>query len=138
MATNQIIKTANSAILVFNNLPMGTLQAVRFNEDYAVQPYYGIGSIDPIENVPGAASYTVTANILQLLNDDLTKNGIQPSKSADMLTGNVFDILLMDKDTRQVLQKAVGCTFASGETELQANCVMARNITFKALAIQRV
>jgi len=138
MATNQLIQSANSAVLIFNNKLLGTLQTVRFNEDYAVQPYYGIGTIDPIENVPGAAKYTVTANMLQLKNDDLVKNGIQPATSADVLTGSVFDILLLDKDSRQVVQKALGCTFASGDTEIQTNRVITHNITFMALAIQRV
>lgn len=137
MAVNNIIKTANTAILTFNNVVLGTLQTVRFSEDYGIQPAYGIGSIDPIENVPGAARYTVTASVLVMNNDDLTANGIQPGSSADVLTGNVFDILLIDKISRTTIQTARNCSFASGDTEISTNRVVTRNITFQALAIQR-
>ena len=133
--TNQIIRSANEAVIVIGGKTYGLMTSVRFDSDFGVQEQYGIGDINPVENLPTAGRYTVTTARILLKTDQMVADGIIPASSGDVLTGLVFDILVIDKDGA-VLQKARGCTFASGSVDVSANRAITGNATFKALAIE--
>ncbi len=131
------IATANEAVVVFNGKPLGTLTSVTFDRRYGQEPQRTIGNINPVENVPTAADYSVSAGMLVLTEDDLVKNGLLPEDAEAILTGNTFDILAMHKTSGKVRIAAVGCSLDSDNIQISANRVISTNATFKALDIKR-
>jgi len=134
-ATNSITQSGNRIVLTFDGIQVGLVQSIRVAEDYAPEPANGIGDIGPLEWVPTMARYQAQVTKMILRNEQLRKAGITFQDANDALAGRVFDILVIDKDTKAVLRKIGGCSFAQGDTEVRKNAIVMANITFMALSV---
>lgn len=140
--TNVQVLTGNRVLITVNNIKVGMLQSVRASDDYGHQETSEIGSILVKEYVPSLARHTVTAAQVQLKRESLEKQGIAFEAGDGIagagnfaMNGNVFDIVIIDKDTNAVLRTYKDCTFASGDIEITKHAIVARNATFLALTV---
>lgn len=132
--TNKVVNTGNMVALSFDGNIVGLIQSLRVSEDYAPEPARGVGSINVIEYVPTIARFHLQVSRMVLKNDNLRTAGVIFADANDALTGRVFDILIIDKDTKQVLRKYDGCSYATGDMEIRANAIIVSNATFMALS----
>lgn len=133
--TNSITQSGNRIVLTFDGQPIGLVQSIRASEDYSPEPANGIGDVAPLEWVPTMARYQAQVSKMILRNDPMRKAGLVYQNADDALKGNVFDILIIDKATKEVLRKIGGCSFASGDTEIRKNAIVVANANFMALSI---
>lgn len=130
---NLNVLTGNRVVIRLDNTVVGLLQTVRFSEEYGHEPVYGIGDIDPQEQAPTSAKYSVTVSKVALMTDRLRDAGITALDSDAVLKGVVFDIAVLSKDTNQVLRQATGCSYTGGDFSVEKNAIIISNANFSAL-----
>ncbi len=136
MATeNLITQSGNRIVLTFDGITVGLVQSIRASEDYSPEPANGIGDIAPLEYVPTMARYQAQVSKMVLRNEAMRKAGLVYANADDALKGRVFDILIIDKTTKDLLRKIGGCSFASGDVEIRKNAIVMANVNFMALSI---
>jgi hypothetical protein len=132
---NVQVQTGNRISLVFDGQTIGMVQSLRASDDWGYQETSEIGNIKVREFVPTLARHTITAAVVQMKRESLEKAGIAVETSDGALNGLVFNIVVNDKDTKQMLRTYVDCVFASGDLEVTKNAVVVRNATFLALDV---
>jgi len=136
MATvNSNVQSGNRIVLTFDSNVIGFAQSFTLNEDYSPEPALGIGDIAPLEYVPTMARYQVHVQKMVMQKETLRTYGIQFENANDALSGRVFDILILDKLTGDMLKKIGGCTYASGNVELRKNAIVMSTVSFFALSV---
>jgi hypothetical protein len=121
---------------MFDGVQIGLLQDVRFNEDYAPAEASGVGNIRVVEYVPTMAKYTVSARFMVLNLGSMYKAGVVVPKDADgVMQGFVFDIAVYDNGDGSLLRKAIGCSYASGDIEIQKHAILVSSANFNALDV---
>lgn len=130
MRQNQVVRSANRTIIKMDGLPVGLAQNVRMNDDYSPDAVSGIGDAEVVEYVPTMARYSLTVTNLKLRADSLRQQGLIPENAAAALQGLVFDFIVQDKDTGEVLRKYHDCTYASGDTEIVKHQVVSGSSQF--------
>lgn len=132
------VRTGNYALVFIDGKgPVGLCQSVRGQVGFTVQPQYEIGSINPVENVPTRAVYTVTVRKAVILSND-PYLAVIPVNGEQALEGLVFDIEIYDKRTTgpaALLRKFEACTYDSGTVSVDANQVTFKDATFRALNV---
>lgn len=128
-------RSGNRVIIALDGKQIGTMKSVRMNDDYAPEPVTGIGDIHVIEHVPTVARHSLSCSYVVLNRRSLREQGVVPENGDGMLQGLVFDVLSLDKDTGEVLRKYVGCSYASGDFEINANAIVMANAQFQALDV---
>lgn len=127
------IHTGNRVIVRFQGLVLALLQNVRFNDDYGHEPASGVGDMRPIEHVPSQARHTINAGFMAIRRNNPIAAKIFSENSTTVLEGLIFDIEVFDKLTGNLLRKAVGCSFVSGDIEFQKHAIVLQNAQFLAL-----
>lgn len=136
MATQNIVtQTGNRVSILLDGIAVGAMQSVRMSQDYGLDGVYEIGNINPIENVPGAARYSISCSNVVLKKGALKRAGIAEVNGVGVLRGRVFDIEVFDKDTGQLLQKYIGCSYASGDADVNRNAMIMSSAQFMALDV---
>lgn len=133
--TNVQAQTGNRVAIMFNGIQIGAMQSVRMSQDVGLDALYGIGDIDPIEHVPTAARYPLSATNVVLRKGSMKKAGLAPETGADALKGNVFDIEVFSKDDGTLLGKYQGCSWASGDIDVSRNAMIMSSAQFLALTV---
>lgn len=133
--TNVRTQSGNRLAVVLDNTEVGLIQSIRSSDDYSPDPASGIGDIHVQEYVPTMARYSIAISTMVLKKKNLRQLGLIPENADDMLKGAVFDILEQDKDTGQVLRKYIGCSYASGDTDVTKHAIVVSNATFLALDV---
>lgn len=132
---NSIAQSGNRIVLTFDGIVVGMVQSIRTSEDYSPEPAGGIGDIAPLEWVPTMARYQAQVTKMVLRNEQMRKAKLVYLDANDALSGRVFDILIIDKQSKETLRKIGGCSFASGDTEVRKNSIVVANATFMALSV---
>lgn len=136
MATQNLkTRSANRIIVMFDGKQVGLCQSVRASDDYSPEPASGIGDIHVQEYVPTMARHSLSVQAMVLRTGSLRQAGIAFENGDDALKGLVFDIIKIDKDTGEVLRKYVGCSYASGDTDVRAHAIVMNSATFNALDV---
>lgn len=136
MATKNVkVRTGNRVIATFDGKQVGLLQNVRLSDDYGLDPASGIGDIHVQEHVPTVARHSVSVGALVLIAGAMREAGISAINGDDALKGVVFDIVVQSKDDGAVLRKYVGCSYASGDVDIQKHAILVSNATFMALDV---
>lgn len=132
--SNVQVQTGNRVLVKIDNATIGMCQSVRASNDYGMQETSAIGDIHVVEYVPSIARHTLTAAFVVLKRAALEQKGIfAPNENGDsMLLGNVFDVVIIDKDTGRPLRTYKDCTFASDDIEVTKHAVIAKNTTMLA------
>lgn len=131
-------RSGNLIYLYLDNQRIGAAQDATMDMDFAPEPMYGIGDIDPIENVPTRASYRVSVSQAVLNLTSLLAAGFVPENGDAALQGMVFDIVTMDRMTGAVIRKYIGCSYASGQITLRSNATVQISGQFMALGAQGI
>ena len=132
-STNIRAVTGNRVLVSYDGKTIGMVQGLTINVGFNLEPLYGIGDIDPGENVPTQASYGASSNFVKLFRGDMTAAGISAINGADALLGVIFDICVFSKDTGALMKKLVGCSYDSGTVNITKNAVIIQDAQFKAL-----
>lgn len=136
MATKNVkVRTGNRVIAAFDGKQIGLLQNIRTSDDYGLDPASGIGDIHVQEHVPTVARHTVTASALILISGAMRELGIAAINGDDALKGITFDIVVQSKDDGAVLRKYLGCSYSSGDVDIQKHAILVSNATFMALDV---
>jgi len=134
-SVNLKTRTGNRVDVTFGGVRIGGMQSVRMSQDYGHEGVYEIGSPEPIENVPGAARYPLSASNVVLIKGAMKKAGIAAENADAVLKGLVFDIEVFDKDSGELIQKYMGCSYTGGDTDVNRNQIIISSAQFLALTV---
>lgn len=134
-SVNLKARSGNRIVVTFDGTQIGLLQSVRLNDDYGPEPASGIGDIHVQEYVPTMARHTLSVTAMVLNRGSMREAGIAAVNGDDVLQGLVFDIVVQDKDTGEVLRKYVGCSYASGDMEISKHAIVMANAQFNAIDV---
>lgn len=135
MKTNVRTQTGNRISVTFDGEEIGLVQSVRMNDDYGHEDASGIGDIHVQEHVPTVARHQLTVQTMVLKKGNLRAAGLAPENGDAVLQGLVFDIVVTDKDTGQIVRKYIGCTYVSGDLEVQKHAIVMSSGQLKALDV---
>lgn len=133
--TNIKVQSGNRIVVRFDGMDVGLVQSIRSSDDYSPEPASGIGDIHVQEHVPSVAKHSLSVSAMVLIRSKLRSAGIFATNGDDALKGRVYDIVQLGKDDATELRKYTGCTFANGDTEVQAHRIVTTNATFMALDV---
>jgi hypothetical protein len=114
MRTNLKTRSGNRIVPVFDGKPIGLIQSLRASDDYSPEAASGVGDIHAQEYVPSMARHTLSVSTMVLYTSNMRQAGIAMENGDGVLQGLVFDVVIQDKDTGQVLRTYVGVSYASG------------------------
>jgi hypothetical protein len=134
--TNQNVNTGNRVVIEFGGKQVGLIQSARFSDSYGLDGASGIGDIEVVENVPTKAMYSVSVSAMSIKKNGMRALGIIPENADDALTGVVFDIVVYSKDTGKAVRTNQGCSFDSGDIDINANRIIVTNGQFKSLKVR--
>jgi len=132
---NLKVRTGNRLEVQFDGKKIGLVQSVRASDDYAPEPASGIGDIHVQEYVPTVARHAISVSQMVLRVGSMRSLGIIPENGDAALQGLVFDIVKIDKDSGAVLRKYVGCSYASGETDVSKHSIVMSSGQFNCLDV---
>lgn len=135
MRQNLQTHTGNRIVVEFDGKKIGAVQSARINDSYGLDDVSGIGDIHVIEHVPTKATHTVSVSNMVLFNKSMRRAGLVPENGDDALKGMVFDLVAYSKDTGEMLRKAIGCSYDSGDISIDAHRVVMASASFKALDV---
>jgi hypothetical protein len=136
MATQNLkTRSGNRIIPTFDGKIIGAIQSVRMSDDYAPEAMSGIGDIHAQEYVPSMARHTLTVSQMVLNTGSMRQAGIAAQNGDDVLQGLVFDIEVYSKDDGTLLRKYVGCSYASGDVDINKHAIVMSSGTFNALDV---
>lgn len=134
-STNLKARSGNRIVVTFDGLQIGLVQSVRASDDYSPEPASGIGDIHVAEYVPTMARHTISVSSMVLFTGAMREAGISTLNGDDALEGRVFDIVVYSKDDGSELRKYVGCSYASGDIEVNKHAILVTNGQFNALDV---
>lgn len=136
MATiNLKARSGNRVVVQFDGKQVGLIQSVRANDDYQPAPASGVGDIHVQEYVPSMARHQISVSSMVLFKQNLRAAGITALNGDEVLQGNVFDIVVFSKDDGSELRKYTGCSYASGDVEVNKHAILLSNAQFNALDV---
>lgn len=135
MEQNLQTRSGNRIVVTLDGQQVGLIQSVRMSDDYSPEPASGIGDIHVVEHVPTMARHSISVQTMVLNRKSLRKAGIAMLNGDAVLRGLVFDITSFDKDTGEVLRKYSGCSYASGEVDVQKHSIVMASGQFNALDV---
>ena len=132
---NLKVRSGNRIVITYDGKQVGLVQNVRMNDDYSPEPASGIGDIHVQEYVPTMARHSLSISSMVLNKGSMREAGITMENGDAVLQGLVFDIESFDKDTGESLRKYMGCSYASGDLEVQKHAIVMASATFNALDV---
>lgn len=135
MKTNLKVRSGNRIVVVFDGKQIGMVRSVRQNDDYSPEPASGIGDIHVQEYVPTMARHSISVSSMMLIKGGMLEAGIAMENGDAMLKGLVFDLEVFDKDSGKLLRKYVGCSYASGDIDVNAHQIVVQSGQFNALDV---
>jgi len=135
---NLKVRSGNRVVVQFNGKQIGLVQSVRMSDDYGPEPASGIGDIHVAEYVPTMARHTLSVSSMILFVGAMREAGITAIDGDDVLEGRVFDIVVLSKDDGTELRKYIGCSYASGDVEINKHAILISNAQFNALNVTGV
>ncbi len=135
MKQNVKTRSGNRVVVVFDGKQIGMVRSVRLNDDYSPEPASGIGDIHVQEYVPTMARHSISVSQMVLVKGAMLEAGIAAENGDAMLQGLVFDLEWYSKDDGQLLRKYVGCSYASGDIDINAHQIIVASGQFNALDV---
>jgi hypothetical protein len=132
---NLKVRSGNRIQVRFDGQTIGLIQNVRMSDDYSPEPASGIGDIHVAEWVPTMAKHSLAVSSMVLFTGAMREAGISLENGDDALNGMVFDIVTISKDDGTELRKYLGCSYASGDVEVNKHAIIVANGQFNALDV---
>ena len=133
--TNVRTHTGNRVSIMIDGIEIGLIQSMRASDSYGLEEASGIGDIHVQEHVPTKATHQLSVSTMSLKKKNMRSAGLIPENGEDALKGMVFDIVESDKDTGEVLRKYIGCSYDSGDLEIQKHQILVSSASLKALDV---
>jgi hypothetical protein len=128
-------RSGNRVVVKLDGKDVGLIQSVRMSDDYSPEPASGIGDIHVAEYVPTMARHSLSISNMILFVNSMRQQGLTALDGDDMLQGKVFDIVVYSKDDGSELRKYTGCSYASGDVEVNKHAILMSNGMFNALNV---
>lgn len=128
MATPKVY-SGNTILIVIKNQPVGLLQDVTADEDFAPEPASGIGDARVVEYVPTMYRISLSVSSMSIKKDSLFSLGIFPESVDKYLAENPFVVQIIDKVTGKVVRYYNNCIFARGTVAVKKHTIVANNCT---------
>ncbi len=135
MKQNLKVRSGNRIVVVFDGKQIGMVRSVRASDDFGLEAASGIGDIHAQEYVPSMARHTLSVSAMVLIKGSMLEAGIATENGDAALQGLVFDLEVYDKDTGSLLRKYVGCSYASGDMDINAHQIIVQSGQFYALDV---
>lgn len=132
---NLKVKSGNRYVVVMDGVQVGLAQSVSMSDDFSPEPASGIGDIHVQEYVPTMARHNIQVEEMVLITGGLRQAGVSLENGDAALKGMVFDILVVGKDTGDVLRKYSKCSYASGSVDVRKHAIVVSHGTFNALDV---
>lgn len=137
-SVNLKARSGNRVVVKFDGKQIGLVQSVRMSDDFGPEPASGIGDIHVAEYVPTMARHTISVSSMVLFVGAMREAGIHTVDGDEALEGKVFDIVVESKDDNTELRKYMGCSYASGDVEVNKHAILVTNGQFNALNVTGV
>lgn len=137
-STNVKARSGNRVVVTFDGKQIGLVQSFRASDDYAPDPASGIGDIHVAEYVPTMARHSISISSMILFTGAMREAGIALENGDSALEGRVFDIVVYSRDDSSELRKYVGCSYASGDVEINKHAIIVANAQFYALDVSGI
>lgn len=134
-SANLKARSGNRVIVKFDGKQIGLIQSVRMSDDYGPEPASGIGDIHVAEYVPTMARHSISVQSMILFTGAMREAGIHTVDGDAALEGMVFDIVIQSKDDGAELRKYTGCSYASGDVEVNKHAILVTSGQFNALNV---
>lgn len=134
-SVNLKARSGNRVIVKFDGKQIGLVQSVRMSDDFGPEPASGIGDIHVAEYVPTMARHTISVQSMILFVGAMRESGIHTVDGDGALEGLVFDIVVESKDDNTELRKYTGCSYASGDVEVNKHAILVTTGQFNALNV---
>lgn len=128
-------RSGNRVVPKIDNKTIGLIQSLRMSDDYSPEPASGIGDIHVAEYVPTMARHVINVSSMVLFTGAMREAGVAMENGDAVLEGIVFDIAVESKDDGTLLRKYTGCSYASGDIEIQKHAIIVSNAVFNALDV---
>jgi hypothetical protein len=121
------VYSGNTILIVINNSPVGLLQEMTADEDFAPEPASGIGDPRVVEYVPTMNRISLRVASMSLKKDSLFNLGIFPETVDKYLATNPFQVQIVDKVTGKTIRTYNNCIFASGTVSTRKHTIVAHD-----------
>jgi hypothetical protein len=135
MATPKVY-AGNTILVVIKNTPVGLLQDVTADEDFAPEPASGIGDARVVEYVPTMYRISLAVSSMSLKKDSLFSIGVFPESVDKYLAENPFVVQIIDKVSGKTVRYYNNCIFARGTVSVRKHTIVAHNCTLLATDVQ--
>lgn len=126
------VYSGNTILVVIKNRPVGLLQDVTADEDFAPEPASGIGDPRVVEYVPTMYRISLAVSSMSLRKDSLFSVGVFPENIETYLATEPFTVLVIDKVTRKTIRQYNNCIFGRGTLAVRKHTIVSHNCTLLA------
>jgi hypothetical protein len=127
--------TGQQISLKMGGMTIGSARSMSIRQDFGVEPAHVIGDILPAENVPQKWTGTIELDKFYIrknisgaaANIDVSSNGI--------LTVDLIDVEVIDKQSQQTVGVCQGCTLSSSDITITANAFVGSRASLVALRV---
>ncbi|GLI90606.1 hypothetical protein ACSHUI_00850 [Bacillus subtilis] len=134
MATQakQTVHTGATVLLMIKNKVVGRAQGLDGRRSFGTEGVYEIGSIMPQEHVQNRYEGSFTLDRFFVKKKSLADLGLAPL-GEDVLKLDIFDVVIVDKETNSILRAYRGCTVSEYSETFRVGQISGENATFQYL-----
>lgn len=123
------VYSGNTIMVVIKNKPVGLLQDMTADEDFAPEPASGIGDPRVVEYVPTMYRISLAVSSMSLKKDSLFSVGVFPEGIDKYLATDPFTVVVIDKVTQKTIRQYNNCIFARGTVSVRKHTIVSHNCT---------
>ena len=126
------VYSGNNIMVVIKNKPVGLLQDVTADEDFAPEPASGVGDPRVVEYVPTMYRVSLSVSSMSLKKDSLFSVGVFPENITKYLATEPFTVVVVDKVTNKIIRQYLNCIFGRGTLAVRKHTIVSHNCTLLA------
>lgn len=126
------VYSGNNIMVVIKNKPVGLLQDVTADEDFAPEPASGVGDPRVVEYVPTMYRISLAVSSMSLKKDSLFSVGVFPENINKYLATEPFTVVVVDKVTNKIIRQYINCIFGRGTLAVRKHTIVSHNCTLLA------
>jgi hypothetical protein len=126
------VYSGNTVLVVIRNQPVGLLQDVTADEDFAPEPASGIGDPRVVEYVPTMYRISLAVSSMSLKKSSLFNIGVFPETIDTYLATEPFTVVIIDKVSKKTVRQYNNCIFGRGTLSVRKHTIVSHNCTLLA------
>lgn len=134
MATerSQTVHSGSTILIMVNNKVVGKAQGLDARRSFGTEPVHEIGTIMPKEHVHNRYEGSATLDRFYVKEKSLADLGLA-ALGEDVLDLDIFDIVVVDKHTKEIVRAYRGCTITDYSENFRVGAIAGENATFSYL-----